>query len=505
MTKKQVILIVLDGWGYREETEHNAIAEAETPYFDYLWSKYPHTTLAASGGAVGLPEDQMGNSEVGHMVIGAGKVLDTDLVKINNALEKNIFGEMLAFQALFDHVKKYDSVLHIEGLVSPGGVHSHSQHLYEFLKVAKKAGITKVAIHAFTDGRDMPPRSAHLHLKELEDVIEKVGIGFIATTSGRFYAMDRDNNWDRLKKVEDAIIGGIGKKIQNKKPSEIISELYQKDIFDQYIEPMVFLDDQGKSFQINQNDGVFLFNFRKDRSRMISQKMLEQKKLKNLCFVTMTKYDKNFDCLVAFDSEIAETTIAREISSAGLSQAHIAETEKFAHATYYLNGGKQDPYPGEKDILIESRKDVKTHDLAPEMKAKEIADATIAQIEAGTNFIFVNFANPDMVGHTENTAAIKTAVEVVDKELKRVINSAIKNSVEAIVSADHGNAELTFDKNCGQKHTAHTTNPVPMILITSKKVTLKTGGLKDIAPTILNLLGLSKPDVMTGQSLILKK
>jgi 2,3-bisphosphoglycerate-independent phosphoglycerate mutase len=500
--RQQVMLIILDGWGYREDPTHNAIAAAKTPVFNRLWKAFPHTLLEASGLAVGLPEGQMGNSEVGHSTIGAGKVIDTDLVRIGKAVKANEFIKNPAFVTLFDHVKKYDSVLHIKGLIGTGGVHAHSEHLHAFLKAAKEAGIVKIAIHAFTDGRDTPPQSAAGYLEELESVISDLGIGHIATVSGRFYAMDRDNNWDRLKKAEEAVFEAKGKTHTETKPSKIIKELYKEGKLDEHLEPMVFLDDTGKGYKVEKNDGVFFFNFRADRARMFSKKIAEKKDSHNICFVTLTEYDKTLPALVAFTPSSIETTLAAEISKVGLTQAHIAETEKFPHATYFLNGGRETPHEGESHELLASRKDVPTHDLAPKMRAEAIADRAIECIEKGIDFIFINFANPDMVGHTANVAAIIEAVEEVDTQLGRVEKALEKAGGVMFVTADHGNAEVNIDPISGEKHTSHTINPVPAI-ITSEKVTMRSGGgLADITPTILELMAIKQPETMTGKSLI---
>lgn len=499
--KKQIILIVLDGWGYREEEEYNAIAEADTPFFDFLWSNYPHSLLLSSGLAVGLPEGQMGNSEVGHTAIGAGKIVNTDLVRISKAIENNEFGENPAFVELFNHVKKNDSVLHVQGLLGVGGVHSHTDHLYAFLKAAKKSGVKKIALHLFTDGRDTAPRSAYEYLSELENFLKDLGIGFIASASGRFYAMDRDNNWDRLQKAEKALFECKGNICAERKPSEIVKELYKKGIFDEHIEPIVFVDESGKSYQIKDNDGVFFFNFRADRARMLSKKVCDKMDGCNIRFVTLTQYDRNFNCLVAFPPEVIETTLGNEISKAGLTQVRIAETEKFAHATYFLNGGREEPYAGEKRVLIPSRKDIKTHDMAPKMRAEEIADKAIEEIKAGIDFIFVNFANADMVGHTANREAIIVAIEELDKQLKRICESTQGRNATVFITADHGNAEINIDPATGEKHTSHTTNPVP-IIVTDKNLKLHSGTLADIAPTVLSILGIGLPKTMTGKTLI---
>ncbi len=501
-TFKQAALIVLDGWGHREDAKDNAVAAAKKPFFDKIWKEYPHTLLQASGLDVGLPEGQMGNSEIGHTTIGAGAVIDTDLVRVKKSIDSGEFDRIPAFVKLFDHVKRNDSTLHAKGLLGNGGVHAHQDHLVAFVRAAKNAGIRKVAIHAYTDGRDTAPQSSAQFLRELESDLEKIGIGFIATATGRFYAMDRDNNWDRVKKAEEALFEGKGKLTEaGAIPSEVVSRLHASGVMDEHLEPIIFLDKSGKSYQIQRNDGVFFFNFRADRARMISKKMLEKAAAENICYVTLAEYDRSFACDVAFPPRSIETTLAKEVSAAGLAQAHIAETEKFPHATYFLNGGVEKPYPGEKHILLDSRKDVKTHDQAPEMRAEAIADKAVEEVEAGTNFIFINFANPDMVGHTANVPAIVKAVETVDAQLKRVVEALEKCGGVAFVTADHGNAEVNVDPVTGEKHTAHTINPVPAI-VTDKSLAVSPGGLSDIAPTMLALLGIKKPAGMTGEILV---
>jgi 2,3-bisphosphoglycerate-independent phosphoglycerate mutase len=508
-TSKQTVLIVLDGWGYREDPKDNAVAASYKPNFDKYWSTYPHTLLEASGLAVGLPEGQMGNSEIGHTTIGAGKAIDTDLVRIKKSINSGEYEKNHAFVELFNHVNKNNSVLHVQGLLGEGGVHSHSDHLFAFIKAAKNAGVKKVAIHVFTDGRDTAPQSASKYIKELENLLAQINdethITFIATVSGRFFAMDRDNNWDRLSKVEKALFeceGGVC----NIMPSAFLDQMYKDGKVDEHLEPVVCSTPDGQGCKISANDGVFFFNFRADRARMLSQKIMARAKTENICFVTLTSYGSEYSleagCMVAFSPVDINTTLAKEISSAGLSQAHIAETEKFPHATYFLNGGIEDPYTGEEDILLASRKDVQTHDQAPEMRAESIADKAIEEINKGTNFIFINFANPDMVGHTANVPAIIKAIEKVDIELGRVITALEARGGVAFITADHGNAELNIDLVTGEKHTAHTTNPVPAI-VTDISVRLRDGGtLADIAPTILTLHGLEVPSEMTGVSLL---
>ena len=501
LLKKTVVLIILDGWGYREEKENNAIAEAKTPFFDHLWSDYPHSLLEASGLAVGLPEGQMGNSEVGHTTIGAGKVVYTDLVRISLAAKKGELDTNETLQKLFSHAKENNSTLHLLGLLGPGGVHSHSEHLYEILKSTKRLGVKNVAIHVFTDGRDTPPQSAAGYLTELENKIMETGVGFISTMSGRYFAMDRDNNWDRLTKVEEAIFQGKGVNVGYQKASEVAKHLYSKEKTDEHFEPVLFLNEKGQVENIKENDAVFFFNFRADRARMLSQKIIEFSVDKNILFGTLTQYDKTLACLIAFEPITIETTLAKEISKAGLTQAHIAETEKFAHATYFLNGGQEAPYDNERHILVASRKDVATHDLAPDMRAEEIANKTIEEINKHTDFIFVNFANADMVGHTANKEAIIKSLEKIDVELKRVVEAALIKGGLVLITADHGNAEINIDLETGTKHTAHTVNPVPFILV-GKNIKIINGTLADITPTILKIIGIPKPNSMSGKSLL---
>lgn len=532
---KQAVLIVLDGWGYREDAKDNAVAAAKTPVFDRIWNQYPHTLLEASGLAVGLPEGQMGNSEIGHTTIGAGKAIDTDLVRIKKAITTGEYDTNPAFTTLFKHVLDNNSTLHVQGLIGEGGVHSHSDHLFAFVKAAKKAGIKKVAIHVFTDGRDTPPQSAAEYLADLERLLEEINdethMSFVATVSGRFFAMDRDNNWDRLSKVEQALFESKGH-ICEIKPSEFLKQLYKDGKVDEHLEPMVcsvpVIGGEDKSWGCNiaDNDAVFFFNFRADRARMLSMKMLEKirgdhnQPLNNVRFATLTSYGSEYSaeagCLIAFPPAVIETTLAKELAGAGFTQAHIAETEKFPHATYFLNGGVEKPYDGEKHIMLASRKDVQTHDEAPEMRAEAIADKAIEEINAGANFIFINFANPDMVGHTANVPAIITAVETVDTQLGRVLEAleARPNQAVAFVTADHGNAEVNVDQTTGDRHTAHTINPVPAVF-TDANTTLKPaslsedahqkgiyGTLADITPTILKYFEIEKPETMTGKSLI---
>lgn len=496
---KPFVLVVLDGWGYREEKENNPIAEAHTPFFDHLWDAYPHSILDASEESVGLPSGQIGNSEIGHMTIGAGRVIDTDLVRITKAMRAGHFLRNDALKALFAHCVSHDSILHVVGLVSPGGIHSHSEHLYGFLEAAKASGVGRVAIHAITDGRDTPPKSGAGYLEELEEFIAKTGVGRIASVSGRFYAMDRDKNWDRLAKAEAAIYRGEGE-TTTEAASAHVRARYEKGDIDEHLQPFVVLDASGHADEIGANDGVFMFNFRADRCRQLASHLIARSGQENIFVATMTQYDKNFDCPVAYPQMYIETTLAAEISRAGFLQAHIAETEKYAHVTYFVNGGREKPHEGEEHVLIESRKDVKTHDLAPEMRAKEITDAAIDRIRKGVDFMFINYANADMVGHTAQKPAVVIAVETVDRELKRLIEAVLAAGGAAFITADHGNAETHTDPETGELHTAHTLNLVPAILTRSRGM-LGRGTLADVAPTVLSEMGLPVPPSMTGRNL----
>lgn len=501
--KRQTVLIILDGWGYREDKTHNAVWEAPTPFFDELWQKYSPTLLEASGENIGLPAGQMGNSEICHMTIGSGTVIYSDLLRISKSIETGEFFDNPAITEMIAEIKKRGSAWHLAGLLGPGGVHSHSDHLFGLLEAAKRAGLTKVYLHLFLDGRDTPPQSAKVFAEELEKKIAEIGVGEVATVTGRYWGMDRDNNWDRLAKAEAAIFDGNGRKVANQKLSEILGELYQGGEKDEFIESLVFETD-GEIHNIKSTDGIFFFNFRPDRARMLSRHILDKQKEMDLMFATMTEYDSTFGCPVAFPRLEIKTCLAKEVAASGRSQAHIAETEKFAHATYFLNGGQEKPFDGERDILIESRKDVKTHDEAPEMRAREIADKAIEEINGGTDFIFINFANPDMIGHTGNIEAIKTALTFVDEQLRRVIAALDEKGGVAFITADHGNAEMNIDLETGEVHTAHTTSLVPAI-ITDKDIEFLQGTLADVAPTVLALMDLPQPMAMTGKNLIILK
>lgn len=493
-----VALVVLDGWGLSDHTTHNAIHAAETPMFDLLWNRCAHARFDASGAAVGLPDGQMGNSEIGHMAIGAGTPIDTDLVRINKAIARGALALDPTLLGMWSHLREHASTLHLMGLLSPGGIHSHSDHLYALLREAERAGVSRVVIHAFLDGRDCAPQSAAHYLDELELFLSGGERGFIASVSGRYYAMDRDKNFDRLARVEQVLYDGSAERVfQRVSPSTAVRQQYAADVFDEHIEPMLFLDRTGTPRTIEHGDAVCFFNFRADRARMLARSVADRTDDLDLFFTTMTEYDATIPAHVIFPPFRPEETLAGTISRAGLRQVHIAETEKYAHATYFLNGGRETPHHGEEHILIESRKDVRTHDEAPEMRASEIADAAVASLESGTDFLFINFANADMVGHTANVPALHKALSAVDTALGRVIDTVRKRGGFALITADHGNAERNFDVETNSKHTAHTTNLVPCIL-TEEGYTLADGALPDIAPTILSIMGLPVPPTMNG-------
>ena len=502
MNSNKVILLILDGWGLSDKKEHNAIAQARIPNFGELWNNFPHSRLEASGKSVGLPEGQMGNSEVGHLNIGAGRIVYQDLEKINKAIEDNLLEKNPILSQVFEKIKKFNSTLHIKGLISPGGVHSHMNHLYALINLAKKAGAPRVFIHAFTDGRDTPPKSAEKYIEELENVCKDSGIACVASVSGRYYAMDRDNNWERTQCAYNTIAKGEGKKYGS--ALEAIRGSYEAGKTDEFIEPCVIPVMKGKACEVMDHDAMIFFNFRSDRARQLAKKFSEECHAEDFTYITMTDYGESLAKTVLFGGGNIEDNLAEVISKNGLKQFHIAETEKFAHATYFFNGGKEEPYAGEDRKLISSNK-IATHDLAPEMKAKEITDEIIMAVKKGEhNFILANFANMDIVGHTGKMKETIAAAEVLDLNLGRIIKETEKSDYVLIVTADHGNAEKIFDPKINQPHTAHTGNPVPFIIMKKDLKLTDKGRLCDVAPTILQIMKIDKPKAMTGVSLIEK-
>jgi 2,3-bisphosphoglycerate-independent phosphoglycerate mutase len=474
--KNLVALVILDGWGCAPPGPGNAVDLARTPVFDRLWAEYPHTTLEASGKAVGLPPGQMGNSEVGHLTIGSGRILYQDLMRVNRAIESGEFFENEVLRAAFERGRN----VHLLGLVSYGGVHSHIDHLRALLRFAPE----KTWIHAFTDGRDVSPTSAVHDLAELPT--ER-----IATVAGRYYAMDRDNRWERTRRAFDAITSGVGVKATD--PVEAVRASYARGVTDEFIEPVVL---EGRP-RLRPEDAAIFFNFRPDRARQLSERLLSA----GYDLTTMTRYRDDFDCPVVFEEQVARETIAEVLAEHGLRQLHVAETEKYAHVTYFFNGGREDEWPGEMRILVPSPRDVGTYDEKPEMSAREVAWRFADEIDDGYRFGIVNFANPDMVGHTGVIPAAVAAVEAVDQCLGVVVVAVERAGGVSLITADHGNAEEMLEAD-GSPDTAHSTNPVPLI-VTERGVRLRGGGgLRDLVPTCLEFLGIPQPLAMSGSSLI---
>lgn len=504
MKKIPTALLIMDGYGMAEPSDFNAVSKAYTPVLDRLFAECPNTTLEASGMDVGLPEGQIGNSEVGHTNIGAGRIVFQMLPRISNAIKDGSFFENKAYIEAMDACQNEGSSLHLMGLVSDGGVHSHITHLYAFLKMAKLRGLTKVYIHAFLDGRDVSPTSGAGFIHDLIDMCHEIGIGEVATVQGRFFAMDRDNRWDRVEKGYNAIVLGEGE--QNPDPVAAIEESYAKGLTDEFVEPTVC----NKDGLIKAGDSVIFINFRPDRAREITYALTNAEfsgfKRRNgffpLSYVCTTRYDEKLKLPVAFPSDELEDTFGEYISKLKLTQLRIAETEKYAHVTFFFNGGVEKTFEGEDRILVPSPKQFPTYDMIPEMSAHEVADKCSEAILSGKyDVIICNLANCDMVGHTGDMAATVRAVETVDTCVGKITGAVSKMGGTTIVTADHGNADCMLDKD-GEPHTAHTTNPVPLI-ICGADVKLKSGRLADIAPTMLELMGIRIPDKMTGESLII--
>ena len=509
MEKGPVMLMILDGFGINEKTDGNAVKLAKTPNIDKLMKKYPNTIMYTSGLKVGLPDGQMGNSEVGHTNIGAGRIVYQELTKITKSIEDGDFFAIPEFIEAIENCKKHNSKLHILGLLSDGGVHSHIRHLYGLLEMAKRRDFEDVYVHCFLDGRDTPPASAEGYITQLEEKMKEKKVGKIASISGRYYAMDRDKRWDRVKKCYDALVNGEGNKATS--ATIAIEDSYQKEVFDEFVEPTVIVNNDTPIATIGENDSVIFFNFRPDRAREITRaivdpdfKEFETKKMK-LYFVCFRQYDETIpNVQVAFKPEALVNTFGEYVSKKGLTQLRIAETEKYAHVTFFFNGGAEKQYKGEDRILIPSPK-VQTYDLKPEMSAIEVTDKVVKAINSDKyNCIILNYANPDMVGHTGNLEATIKAIETIDGCVERVVKAMEEKQGVILMTADHGNAEQMIDYKTGEPHTAHTTNPVPLVLIGMQGVKLKEGKLADLAPTMLNIIGLEKPDEMTGENLIEK-
>ncbi len=506
---RKVVLIILDGWGVSNTCECNAVAQAQTPNIDELMRNYPTCRLSASGESVGLMPGQMGDSNVGHLNLGAGRIVYQYVQLISRAIADGSFAANLELQRVMAHVRERGSALHLMGLLSPGGVHSHSEHLYALLRLAKASGLEKVFIHCFLDGRDVPPASAIPYMEELLEQAKSIGIGRVATVIGRYWAMDRDNRWDRVEKAWQAMVQGEGRK--NRDPVGAIKDAYERGETDEFVLPTVICEGDEPVAVIQDGDGVLFFNFRADRARQLTRAFIDEdftafpRRAPKVYFATMTRYDEEFDVPFAFPPQDMRNTLGEVVSRLGWKQLRIAETEKYAHVTYFFSGGQEDPFPGETRRLIPSPK-VATYDLKPEMSALEVTDAVEEEL-AATDYrlVVLNYANLDMVGHTGIMEAAIKAVETVDRCVGRVVAAARRQGAYVIITADHGNAELMTDPDTEQPHTAHTLNQVPFILVGDRKVALRDGILGDVAPTILDLYGVEKPVEMTGSSLIIKE
>ena len=509
MKDKLTMLMILDGFGDNPNADKNAVAMANTKNIDKLKKLCPTAELQASGLAVGLPEGQMGNSEVGHTNIGAGRIVYQELTRITKSIEDGDFFANPELVEAIENCQKNHSKLHILGLLSDGGVHSHMRHLYAILELAKRKGFEDVYVHCFLDGRDTPPASAEGYITKLEDKMKEKGIGKIASVMGRFYAMDRDNRWERIKKAYDAMVYGEGLK-SNTAISAIENE-YQQEIFDEFVEPTVICNGNNPLATISDNDSVIFFNFRPDRARQITRALVDpefkgfENKKMNLDFVCFTQYDATMpNVKVAFKPTKLVNTLGEYLSKNNYKQLRIAETEKYAHVTFFFNGGVEAQYPGEDRILVPSPK-VETYDMKPEMSAYEVTEKVCDAIsEDKYDCIILNFANPDMVGHTGNLDAAIKAVETVDECVGKIVKLVEEKQGKLLITADHGNAEQMIDYKTGEPHTAHTTNPVPLILVGMDDVKLKNGKLADLAPTMLDMMGLKKPDEMKGESLLVR-
>jgi len=509
MSKSPVALIILDGFGLRGETKGNAVSQANKPNYERFWNTYPHATLTASGEAVGLPEGQMGNSEVGHLNIGAGRIVYQSLTRVNLAIREGQFEKNETFLKAMDHVKKNGTNLHIMGLLSDGGVHSHIEHLYALLHLAAEEGVENVYVHGFLDGRDVGPQTAEGYIKAAEEKMKEYGVGQFATISGRYYSMDRDKRWERVEKSYRSMVYGEGPAYKN--AIDLVEDNYSHGIYDEFVIPSVITKENGEPVAtVQENDAVIFYNFRPDRAIQISNTFTNKdfrsfdrgpKHPSQLFFVCLTLFSESVDGFVAFEPTNLDNTLGEVLSQNNLKQLRIAETEKYPHVTFFMSGGREAEFPGEERILINSPK-VATYDLKPEMSAYEVTDALLKEIAADKfDAIILNFANPDMVGHSGMLEPTIKAVETVDECLGKIVDALLEKGGQAIITADHGNADEVVTLE-GSPMTAHTTNPVPVIVTKQGAALREDGILGDLAPTMLDLLGLQKPEEMTGKSLI---
>ncbi|MEW5757602.1 MAG: 2,3-bisphosphoglycerate-independent phosphoglycerate mutase [Pseudomonadota bacterium] len=506
---KPMTLIILDGWGYSETSTSNAIAAARTPTWDRLWERYPHTLIQGSGSAVGLPADQMGNSEVGHLNLGAGRVVYQEFTRVSRAIKTGSFFTNQTLTDAVDLAKKKNKAVHIMGLLSPGGVHSHEEHIHAMAELAAKRGAEKIYLHAFLDGRDTPPRSAESSIAAMEAVFARLGKGRFASIIGRYYAMDRDHRWPRIQAAYELITAGKAE-FQATDAMSGLNAAYARDESDEFVKATAIVPKGKKPVQVRDGDVIIFMNYRSDRARQITRPFIEPRfdcfvrhatpKLGS--FVSLTEYHADFEVAVAFPPDRLRNVFGEYISNLGLRQLRIAETEKYAHVTFFFNGGREDPFEGEDRILVNSP-NVATYDLQPQMSAPEVTDKLVAAVDSGKyDVIICNFANPDMVGHTGNFDATVKAIEALDACLDRIVTAVQAKGGELLITADHGNAEQMLGDDTGQPHTAHTVNPVPFIYIGRPARLVDNGVLSDVAPTMLYLMRLDKPAEMGGNSLV---
>ncbi len=506
---KPMILIILDGWGYSENQQHNAIAAAKTPVWNALVNGAVHTLIQGSEGYVGLPQGQMGNSEVGHLNLGAGRIVHQDFTRISRDVDAGKFGRVENISKIFNKIKERNGSLHVFGLLSDGGVHSHQEHIFAAIKVAADAGLKKIFLHAFLDGRDTPPKSAEQYLRAAQKVFEEVGVGQIASVCGRYYAMDRDQRWSRIEKVYKMLTQGEAS-FQAQSPHIALTQAYERGETDEFVQPTLITGTTGEVSFVQDGDGILFMNFRADRARQLTCSFVEEnfdgfpreRRPQLVEFVCLTEYQQGLPCPVAYSAVKLPNVLGQVLADAKLKQLRIAETEKYAHVTFFFNGGEETPFVGEERILIPSPK-VATYDLQPEMSANLVTDELVAAIsDQQFDVIICNFANPDMVGHTGNFKAAIKAIETVDSCLGRIIDAARQYGGEVIITADHGNVEKMQDSVSGQPHTAHTTEPVPFVYVGRPAEVVHQGALQDVAPTILYLLGLPIPNEMTGRPIV---
>ena len=507
--KTPTLLVILDGFGHSETSQSNAIAHANSPTWDRLWSQRPHTLISGSGVDVGLPDGQMGNSEVGHMNLGAGRVVYQDFTRINRAIEQGEFARNRTLKKSFDRVKKSAGTLHVMGLLSPGGVHSHEEQIFALIRIAAEAGVERIMLHAFLDGRDTPPRSARASLETADSLLKELGVGHVASICGRYFAMDRDRRWERVERAYNLLVRGEAP-FHSTDPLEALESAYQRDEDDEFVQPTAIHGSDELPVRMHDGDAVVFMNFRADRARQITRSLIEpdfddferRSTVALADFVMLTRYADDIDTACAFEPATLSNTLGEYIAGLGKTQLRIAETEKYAHVTFFFSGGREDPFPGEQRLLIPSPK-VATYDLCPEMSAGKVTSELVEAIEKREYDVIVcNYANGDMVGHTGNFDAAVKAVETLDDCLRQLTEAIASVGGQMLITADHGNVEQMHDEDSQQAHTAHTSEPVPLVYVGPQDIELRADGtLSDVAPTLLELMHLEIPAEMTGRSI----